>query len=58
MKQPLNDYTGRCGGCKYFAFHVRKDKLLRWGFCELRRKTSHQASQIACKKYEDYDEKE
>lgn len=54
MTEPLNDYTGRCGACKYFSYRVKKDKLLRWGCCELTEKYK-QACTFACSKYKEWE---
>lgn len=38
MAKPLKDYSGRCGSCEHFAYHVVNGELVRFGNCECARR--------------------
>lgn len=55
MAEHLEDYTDRCGACKYYNFKVsRYGGIRHWGYCELKNDKYKTASQIKCKEYEEW----
>lgn len=50
----LNDYTGRCGSCKYYKASYKDGRITKMGKCHKRMKLSkHRASDKGCLEYEE-----
>lgn len=50
----LNDYTNRCGSCKYYKASYKDGKITKMGKCYKRMNISkHRTSDKACLEYEE-----